>query len=198
MQICSFFCYYFLRKAQKKVEATFPNYASTCSTKNMLIIRYKSNFFNILNQKTFDLHNKMQDITALRCHSCPNHDSCPSPRCVFNGHYPHRILLCDGSVRVIWIQRILGIGCRRTASLVPSFHIPFHPFLFQDAHLIILCHLNHSYDSSFFDFDSPIFISAISRLISSFDSFSSNSFIALEPIYNLLSIFNTAPHSPFT
>lgn len=139
---------------------------------NMAILLYNSDYFNPLDQKLMDKSTKQQDIQSLMCGQCSRKDTCPNPRCVFNGHYPHNIYLYNCETKsferkTLWIQRIYGKGCRMTATLAPTFHVARHPFVIKDALEIVL------YDCSpLFNFNDPSLMASIYKLIIAFNKHS--------------------------
>ncbi|MDY2639723.1 MAG: hypothetical protein SOV68_07325 [Ligilactobacillus salivarius] len=123
----------------------------------MIIIINNSNNFNITDKNKLEIFNKSVNPTNVLCSNCPFRNTCKHPKAIFYGHYPHKVLLLflvNGKAVVkqvsIFIQRILGKGCGKTSSLVPSHHIPYHQFIFNDAINILLDNLNEKVSHPFF------------------------------------------------
>lgn len=124
----------------------------------MIIIINNSKNFNITDKNKLEIFNKSVNPTKVLCSNCPFKNKCKFPKAIFYGHYPHKVLvlfLVNGRAVVkqvlIFIQRILGKGCGKTSSVVPSHHIPYHQFIFNDAINILLDYLNEKVSHPFFN-----------------------------------------------
>lgn len=163
--------------------------------KNMKIIKYLSTFFNITNTVEYINSVKSVNISKQLCGNCPFRKHCSNPKAIFYGYYDHPVFtiveetstelvttMHYGKKRTrrktktkktlkkinITIQRIMGKGCGKTFSLVPSFHLPYHPFLINDAKDIISNF--KSCTSDFFDFNDASLMRAIIRLYNNIDT----------------------------
>lgn len=162
---------------------------------DMTIIKHPSKQFNLTDQQAYNNFSKSVDITDVLCRHCPHRKNCPDPHAIFFGFYKHKVykviekesveytkkqsyrtiktkkilqIIKILIIQYIYVQRIMGKGCGETHSLVPSFHVPYHPFSLEAVKEII-----DNYDSSesdFFDFDDASLMRTIIRLKNNIDT----------------------------